>query len=103
EGLHAAFGFPLLLGHEVLGVLEFFSRDIRRPEEGLVEMLATMGSQIGQFSERKRAQGELLTFFEISRDMLCIAGFDGRFRRLNRDWGEALGFGRGELLGRPYP
>src|SRR5712672_533291 len=26
EGLHAAFGFPILLGGEVLGVIEFFSR-----------------------------------------------------------------------------
>ena len=28
-GLHAAFGFPILLRGEVLGVLEFFSREIR--------------------------------------------------------------------------
>jgi PAS domain S-box-containing protein len=31
EGLHAAFGFPILLGREVLGVVEFFSREIRLP------------------------------------------------------------------------
>ena len=32
EGLHAAFAFPILLGGDVLGVMEFFSREIRRPE-----------------------------------------------------------------------
>ena len=31
EGLHSAFGFPILLRGEVLGVMEFFSREIGRP------------------------------------------------------------------------
>jgi PAS domain S-box-containing protein len=56
EGLHAAFGFPILLGGEVLGVIEFFSREIRQPDQELLNMLATIGSQIGQFIERKRAE-----------------------------------------------
>ena len=51
EGLHGAFGFPVLFGAEVRGVLEFFSREIRRPDEGLLALLATAGSQIGQFAE----------------------------------------------------
>src|SRR6476646_8799719 len=56
EGLHAAFGFPILLGGEVLGVVEFFSREIGQPDQELLNMLATIGSQIGQFIERKRAE-----------------------------------------------
>src|SRR6266567_2654881 len=56
EGLHAAFGFPILLGGEVLGVIEFFSREIRQPDQELLNMLATIGSQIGQFIERKRTE-----------------------------------------------
>jgi PAS domain S-box-containing protein len=59
EGLHAGFGFPILLGGGVLGVIEFFSREIRRPDRELLNMLATIGSQIGQFIERKRAEAEL--------------------------------------------
>jgi len=59
ERLHAAFGFPILLGGEVLGVIEFFSREIRQPDQELLNMLATIGSQIGQFIERKRAEAEL--------------------------------------------
>jgi len=35
EGLHAAFGFPILLGGEVLGVIEFFSREIRQPDRSV--------------------------------------------------------------------
>jgi PAS domain S-box-containing protein len=59
EGLHAAFGFPILLGGEALGVVEFFSREIGQPDQELLNMLATIGSQIGQFIERKRAETEL--------------------------------------------
>jgi PAS domain S-box-containing protein len=59
EGLHAAFGFPILLGGEALGVIEFFSREIRQPDQQLLNMLATIGSQIGQFIERKRAEQAL--------------------------------------------
>ena len=60
ERLHAAFGFPILLGGEVLGVIEFFSREIRQPDHELLATLATIGSQIGQFIERKRAEEALL-------------------------------------------
>ena len=59
EGLHAAFGFPILLGGEVLGVMEFFSHEIRQPDQELLNMVATIGSQIGQFTERKRAENAL--------------------------------------------
>ena len=59
EGLHGAFGFPILLGEEVLGVLEFFSRIIRKPDSRLVEMMAAIGSQVGQFIERRRAEEAL--------------------------------------------
>src|SRR5439155_8369368 len=52
----AAIGFPILLGSEVLGVMEFFSYEIRQPDQDLLDMMATIGSQIGQFIERKRAE-----------------------------------------------
>jgi C4-dicarboxylate-specific signal transduction histidine kinase len=42
-----------------LGVIEFFSREIRQPDQELLNMLATIGSQIGQFIERKRAEEAL--------------------------------------------
>ena len=40
EVLHAAFGFPILLGGDVLGVMEFFSHEIREPEQELLDMMA---------------------------------------------------------------
>src|SRR5262249_54439102 len=57
--LHGAFGFPIRLGDEILGVIEFFSREIRQPDTQLLEMFSAIGSQIGQFIERKRIEEEI--------------------------------------------
>jgi len=62
EGLHAAFGFPILLGAEVLGVLEFFSHETQQPDRRLLEMMSAIGSQIGQFIERKEAEEALRVY-----------------------------------------
>jgi PAS domain S-box-containing protein len=70
EGLHAAFGFPILLGAEVLGVLEFFSYQIQQPDRRLLEMMSAIGSQIGQFIERKEAEDALRVYardLEVAR------------------------------------
>lgn len=58
-GLHAAFAFPILLGGEVHGVIDFLSRRIREPDRELLDMMGSIGSQIGQFIERKRAEEAL--------------------------------------------
>ena len=102
EGLHAAFGFPVLLRGEVLKVMEFFSREIREPDEELLAMLTTVGSQIGMFIDRRRAQDELDRFFRLSLDMLCVASFDGHFTRVNPVWERVLGWSEADLITRPY-
>jgi two-component system cell cycle sensor histidine kinase/response regulator CckA len=58
-GLRGAVGFPIRSGAAVTGVVEFFSRELRDPDSDLLEMTAALGSQIGQFVERIRAQDAL--------------------------------------------
>src|SRR6185295_9915394 len=59
EGLRAGFGFPVLVGAEVVGIMEFFCRQIRQPDEEVLPMLAASGGQIGQFISRVRVQEAL--------------------------------------------
>ena len=59
EGLRAALGFPVLVGAEVVGVMEFFSRQERQPDEDVLRMLTATGGQVGQFIGRVQAQEAL--------------------------------------------
>ncbi len=59
DRLHGAFGFPIVGPSGFLGVMEFFSSEIREPDEDLLRMFDAVGGQVGQFIERKRAEAEL--------------------------------------------
>src|ERR671932_236672 len=59
ECLHTAFGFPVTSDREILGVITFFSEKIQPTDKDLLKMMTAIGSHIGQFIERKRAQEAL--------------------------------------------
>lgn len=48
------------MGIEFLGLLEFFGRDVRQPDEQAKEMMTRIGSQVGQFIERREAEKRLM-------------------------------------------
>jgi len=58
-GLHAAFAVPILSGETCLGVIEFFSHEVHEPDTELIKVCRGIGSQVGQFTERKRAEETL--------------------------------------------
>jgi len=62
--LASAFGFPVMLGHTVMGVMEFFSRDSLALDPTLLKIMNAIGNQIGQFVERKKAEEERGQLYE---------------------------------------
>jgi signal transduction histidine kinase len=58
-GLHGGFAFPVLKGKELYGVIDFFSRESREPDQEVLEMVADLGIKIGLFVDRKRTEDDL--------------------------------------------
>lgn len=77
-GLRAGFGFPIRLGEEILGVIECFSERLQEPDENLLQLMSALGSQVGQFMERKqteKALKESQELFQIFMDNSPVSAF----------------------------
>ena len=58
-GVKAGFAFPVLIGQEVVAVLEFFSEEEVEPDESLLEAMTHLCIQLGHVVERKRAENQI--------------------------------------------
>ncbi|MGI4757442.1 MAG: putative bifunctional diguanylate cyclase/phosphodiesterase [Janthinobacterium lividum] len=66
--LRSAFAFPVLVGTEVVAVLEFFSREVIAPDTSLLSLAGQIGTQLGRVVERKRTEERLI--HDASHDLL---------------------------------
>jgi PAS domain S-box-containing protein len=57
--LHGGFAFPLFSHGEIDGIMELFSHKVVEPDGDLLQMVESLGSQIGLFIERCRIDQEL--------------------------------------------
>ena len=78
EGLHSAFAFPIRSAGHFLGVIEFFSREVRKPEADVLDMFDSIGSQIGQFIERRHAESEIKHYTEYLEAARAAQAEDAR-------------------------
>lgn len=58
-GVRAGFAFPVLFGHDVVAVLEFFTSRPHEPDAPLLEVMDYIGLQLGRVVERDRAASAL--------------------------------------------
>ena len=106
EGIHGAVGFPLLSGRKVRGIMEFFSREIRPLNEDVLDMMATAGSQIGQFIVRKIAEeasreseDRFRTVAENASDAIITIDGSSTILFVNNAAQSVFGYSREEILG----
>src|SRR6267142_2206681 len=102
-GMRGAFVFPVISDGSVIGVLAFNSREIREREERLMQAISVIGTQIGQFLQRKRREEELRRFrtaMDVSEDMIwLIDPVRVKVIDINDTVCRKLGYTRDELLG----
>jgi signal transduction histidine kinase len=58
-GLKSAMAFPIQRAGDFIGVLEFFTSHRMEQEPNLLNMMTAIGSEIGQFIQRRRAEDDL--------------------------------------------
>ena len=58
-GLHSGFVFPVFVGREIAGVLEFFALEKRAPDTMLLDVVGSVAGQLARVIERSRAAAEL--------------------------------------------
>src|SRR5882762_3688193 len=85
-GMHGAFLFPVVSEGKVVGVFTFNSRQIRDPDERLLQAIRVIGNQIGQFVKRKQAEDvvreseeRFRSLTELSSDMYWTQDSEHRF------------------------
>jgi diguanylate cyclase (GGDEF)-like protein/PAS domain S-box-containing protein len=109
-GVHGAMVFPVSFERRILGVLSISSREVREPDERLLRTMRVIGSQLGQFLTRKRAESALRESearfretFELAASGIAHLSLDGRFLRVNSRLCSMLGYRAEELVGRSAP
>ncbi len=97
-GIRAALALPVRSGGQVVGVVEFFATEAREPDQGLLATAESIGSQVGQFIERKRSESALRESEDRFRTMansapvlLRVAEADGLATWFNNGWLEYAG------------
>ncbi len=61
-----------------------------------------MISTVMDVTDLQRTIEDKNMLFNYSRDMICIAGFDGYFKTINPAWEKTLGWTDKEMLGKPF-
>jgi signal transduction histidine kinase len=74
DSLRAAFAIPIKLKEECLGVLEFVTKETRAVDPAVIEMMMSLGTQLGQLMERYRMRGRVAQSEKLASLGLLSAG-----------------------------
>jgi PAS domain S-box-containing protein len=103
SGMRGAFAFPVKSEGKTIGVFVFNSREVREPDTRLQDAVLVIGSQIGQFLQRKGVEAEriqLTAIVENSNDAIISRALDGNILSWNASAERLFGYSAAETIGR---
>src|SRR4051794_13231353 len=99
-GLRSGFCFPVRSPRGVLAAMEFFTATTREPDDDMLSTMETVGRQLGQFVERRRAELELRAILDAALDCIITIDHRGRVLSFNPAAERTFGYTAGEAVGR---
>lgn len=99
--LKTAIGFPIMVNQEVLGVVVLGVNHHVKKEGYYSAITSDLSVVLGLEISRKRLENDLKMIFDSAPDIICMAGLDGYFKRVNPAMSELLGYSEEEILDRP--
>jgi PAS domain S-box-containing protein len=97
-GFKTAYGIPVRHDNEVMGVLLLGgAEDLKKPHY-FKPILEDIGDFLGEEIHRKRLEEELTRIFSAAPDIICVADFNGNYRKVNPAMSELLEYSEKELL-----
>jgi PAS domain S-box-containing protein len=100
--LENSYAVPIKYNNQVIAVFNFIGDFKEVNLTHFEQILPGISEQIGTELLRKMREEELHNFFEISSDLLVIAGIDGTFKKINPALSKLLGYSKEELMSRPF-
>jgi PAS domain S-box-containing protein len=107
SGVQAALCFPVRSNRGVVGAIEFFTEEWHEPDERLLECMDSLGSQIGQFVERRRSEAavrhneaRMRAMLAAALDCVIIMDAAGHVVEFNAAAERTFGYDAQEAIGR---
>jgi len=100
-GVKTVYGFPILDNNEVLGGIIFGVKNHAKQESYYSVLSNEVSIVLALELRRKRLENELKLIFNSAPDIICIAGFDGYYKKINPAMSDLLGYSEEEILNTP--
>ncbi len=100
-GLRAGLAVPIMAGANVVGVLEFYAEEPFLADAELLDLLMSVGTQLGRVVERQRSEeARLRALVDNMPASVYLRDLGGRFILVNRQYEEFWGVRHDEIRGK---
>jgi PAS domain S-box-containing protein len=102
RGYASSIALPLMVDGRAVGAFTLYAAEPEAFDTAEVALLGELAEDLAYGLAALRTQLERDRLFNLSLDLMCVAGFDGYLKQVNPAWTQTLGWSEAELLGRVW-